>query len=69
MKTFALVVYLFFADGSKHTFVEDSGLSAAECATQLVLLTHDGLPTPVRPFKGGRKIETAIVACEEEIGA
>jgi hypothetical protein len=65
MKTFALIVYLFFANGERHTFVEDSGLTAAECSALLVLLTHQELSRP--PFvKGVRYPEAAIVACEPE---
>ena len=64
-KTFALVVYLFFADGDRDIFVEDSGLTAAECSAQLVLLTHLELSRP--PYvQGVRYPEAAIVACEEE---
>lgn len=66
MKTFALVIYLITSDGSSTSYFEDTGLSASDCTATLV---EGVVPEPRKAFKGGRKIETVILACEEEIEA
>lgn len=63
MKTWALVLHLLFSDGSNQSFVDDSGLSAYDCAAQL---TQDRPPLPRVAFKGGRNIRQVIVSCEQE---
>lgn len=64
MKTFALIVYLITSDGSSSSYFEDTGLSSTDCAAALI----EGVtPQPQKAFKGGRKIETVVLACEEEI--
>ena len=66
-KTFALVLYLVFNDGSSQDFIADSGLAAGECAARMVeFAIMDGVPVPAVPFKGARRVEGAFAVCEEE---
>lgn len=64
MKTFSLILYLLFSDGSQQSFVEDYDMSAADCAAGLT----EARPAPSTPFKGAREIRSVIVACELDEG-
>lgn len=65
MKTFALVLYLITSGGNVDRFVVDYDLTARDCAHRLT--EQQRIPPVV--FKGGRQIEKAVVACEEETAA
>lgn len=64
MKTFALVLYLITSGGNVDRLVVDYDMTARDCAHRLT----EQQKIPVA-FKGGRRIEKAIIACEEETAA